>query len=344
MGKAIVVGGGIGGLAAAIAFTRRGWEVEVLERAPELTAVGAGISLWINAVRALDVLGVGNSVRAGAIESGAAGFRGTGGEWLSRLDIAGMRDRFGLPIVLHRADLLEILRAAVPESAIRTGVMVYSALPDGTVVHSEGESTGDVVVGADGIHSVVRRAVAGVVAPVYAGYTAWRVVVTPTEPVHEFGETLGRGERFGILGLPDERIYCFATASVPERLPVADDLAELLRRFGGWHDPIPGLLAAADPAAVLRHDIQELPPLKTFVADRIALLGDAAHAMTPTLGQGACQAIEDAVVLARVADAGRDLTEYDRIAQAAAHTHHHHPFRAAGDGAAIPRAPTRCRA
>ncbi|MEV6432333.1 FAD-dependent monooxygenase [Nocardia sp. NPDC051463] len=311
MSKAVIVGGGIGGLATAIGFIQRGWEVEVLERSTRIAEVGAGLSLWPNALRALDALGLGEEVRARAIEDGASGIRDSKGRWLSRTDLTAVRARYGSPIMMHRADLLDILRAAVPESALRTGLSVTAVRSDGTVVHSTGVLRGDVIVGADGIHSVVREAVCGEITPRYSGYGAWRVVVMPTEPMGDMGETWGRGERFGYGALADGRVYCFATANMPAGTP-GGGLAELRRRFGTWHDPIPSLLAAADESAVLKHDLYELPALKTYVAGRIALIGDAAHAMTPNLGQGACQALEDAVVLARVAAEDGDLTRYDR--------------------------------
>lgn len=158
-------------------------------------------------------------------------------------------------------------------------------------------------------------------APIYAGYTAWRTIVTPVEPVHSGGETLGRGQRVGIAPLRDGRVYLFATANLPagQRCP-GDELGEIRRRFGTWHDPVPALLDAADPETILRHDIYELPPLRTFVRGRVVLLGDAAHAMTPNLGQGANLAVEDAVTLAalldRIPDLPAALTEYDRVRRA----------------------------
>ncbi len=312
MSKVIIVGGGIGGLATAVAFHRQGWDVEVLERAPEITEVGAGLSLFPNALRALDTLGLGDEARAHAREHGAVGIRNSKGGWLARPDTAAIRDRYGLPVMVHRADLVDILRRAIPEDAVRTGISVTEAHSGGSVEHSEGTSTGDLVVGADGINSVVRRAVCGQITPKYAGATAWRMVLTPTQPMDDLGETWGHGERFGFTPLGDGRVYCYATANLPAGTKT-DGLEELKRRFGSWHAPIPSLLEAAEASAVLQNDLYYLPPLKTFVAERIALLGDAAHAMTPNLGQGGCQALEDAVVLAKVMREGGNLARYDEL-------------------------------
>jgi len=308
--KAIIVGGGIAGLASALALTQRGWQVEVFERAPEFTEVGAGLSLWPNALRALDALGVGAPVRGRAVLGGQAGIRDADGRWLSRTD-AQLARRYGPTVMIHRADLLAVLRAAVPDEALHPGVMVTEVRPEGLVVHSGGQSRADLVVGADGARSVTRQSVwPDAPPPRYAGYTTWRVV-TPPVPVTETAESWGRGERFGYAPLADGRIYCYATANAPEGAP-GGGLAGLRRRFGGWHDPIPALLDAADPGAVLHHDLYELPPLKTYTSGAVVLAGDAAHAMTPNLGQGACQALEDAVVLATVMASGDGLSAYDR--------------------------------
>src|SRR5215471_12859331 len=145
--KAVVIGGGIAGLASALALTSRGWQVEVFERAPEFTEIGAGLSLWPNALRALDALGVGDMVRGQAVLQGAVGIRDPAGRWLSRTDTADLERRFGLTAMIHRADLLAVLRAAAPDGVLRPGTQVRTVRSDGTVTHSGGESKADLVVG-----------------------------------------------------------------------------------------------------------------------------------------------------------------------------------------------------
>ncbi|SFC19081.1 2-polyprenyl-6-methoxyphenol hydroxylase [Streptomyces aidingensis] len=321
-----MVGGGIGGLAAAVALHRRGWRVEVLERAPEFTEVGAGISLWPNALHALEALGLAGAVRElGAVEP-AGGLRDRRGRWLSRTESAELTRRFGRPlVVLARADLLRVLAGALPAGSLRPGSEVRAVREDGhggvVVRHGSGESRADAVVGADGLRSVVRRALwPGADGPRYAGYTAWRMVTGPVGPdlAAEGAVYWGRGETFGHTVMPGGRVYCFATASLPEGTDFGpSEHAELLRRFGAWPEPVPSLLAAVPADAVLRHDLYDLPPLPSFVRGRVALLGDAAHAMTPNLGQGACQALEDAVTLAdcldRTADVAAALRRYDLL-------------------------------
>ncbi|MFF1715424.1 FAD-dependent monooxygenase [Streptomyces sp. NPDC058268] len=322
---ATIVGGGIGGLAAAIALHRRGWRVEVLERAPEFTEIGAGISLWPNALRALDALGLADTVRAlGAVEA-AGGVRDRKGRWLTRTDNAELTRRFGHPLlVLHRADLLRALAEALPADSLRPDSEVSQVRDDDhgpAVEHPGGASRPDLVIGADGLRSAVRGALwPRAAGPRYAGYTAWRMVTEPlADPPAEGAATWGRGERFGYTALPGGRMYCFATASLPAGTTSdSSEHDELLRRFGSWPDPVPRLLAAVPPDAVLRHDLYDLPPLPSFVRGRVALLGDAAHAMTPNLGQGACQALEDAVTLAHCLDSAPDdlaaaLHSYDLL-------------------------------
>ncbi|WP_129311500.1 FAD-dependent monooxygenase [Streptomyces sp. L2] len=320
--SAIVVGGGIGGLAAGLALSRGGRKVKVLERAAAFGEVGAGLSLWPNGLRALDALGVGDQVREQALAETQAGIRNSSGRWLSRTDTEELARRFGHVVMIHRARLSEILRAALPPGVLCADTEVTRVALRGRGVevgHRAGVSRAGLLVAADGIGSTVRRSL-WPQAPQsrYAGYTAWRLVVDTGQRLPAGGESWGRGERVGIAPLADGSTYLFCVADTPagQRNP-GGELTEIRRRFGHWHDPIPRLLAAADEEAVLRHDIRALPPLASFVTGRAVLLGDAAHAMTPNLGQGANQALEDAVTLAACLDAHPGdteaaLTAYDR--------------------------------
>jgi 2-polyprenyl-6-methoxyphenol hydroxylase-like FAD-dependent oxidoreductase len=233
------------------------------------------------------------------------------------MDSGAVVERFGGPIVLlPRATLVDALAGRLSARTVRTDCAATLADPGeeagrpARVSMPEGDLEADLVVGADGVHSALR----GALFPhhpgaVYSGFTTWRMMIPV--PGVEFvpGETWGSGRLWGTQPLKDGRLYAYAAAVTPAGGKAPDDeKAELLRLFGDWHRPVPDILAAARPEDVLRHDVHHIaPPLPAYHLGRVALLGDAAHAMPPTLGQGGNQAIEDAVVLAHHAD---DLARY----------------------------------
>jgi 2-polyprenyl-6-methoxyphenol hydroxylase-like FAD-dependent oxidoreductase len=306
--RAVVIGAGIGGLAAAAGLHLAGWDVTACERAASLEPVGAGLSLAPNGLRALDVVGAGDALRALAVPQ-ELGIRRSDGRWLMRSSTGQMvTDRFGDPVILvPRAAVIDALAARVPDGVLSLGTEVTSVETGGNaaalVSSTAGELEADLVVAADGIGSATRRALfPGHPGLRHAGFTTWQLLTGPVAGPVPMAESWGRGTVFGVNPLSDGRVYCYAAAPAASGARAGDELAELVRLFGAWHEPIPALLAAARPQDVLRHDVAELAaPLPSFHHGRAALLGDAAHPMTPNLGQGACQALEDAAVISRLA-------------------------------------------
>jgi 2-polyprenyl-6-methoxyphenol hydroxylase-like FAD-dependent oxidoreductase len=325
--RVAVIGAGIGGLAVAAGLQSAGADVLVYERAPEIRAVGAGLSLFGNGFTALDALGLGEQVRAlgGTGLTLRAGQRDPRGRWLSLTP----PDAVAQLAVVHRADLQAILLAALAPGTVRCGVEVDVVSADGTSLTltsaPDRAERFDLIVAADGIRSRVRAGRPTDPGIRYAGYSAWRGVTgAPVDLLGAAGETWGRGRRFGIAPLQDGRAYWFAVATMPAGTVIDDEYVAVSTLFERWHAPIGELIAATDPAAVFRLDINELAgPLPSFRRGSCVLLGDAAHAMTPDLGQGGNQALEDAATLVRLigdaAGAPRGpwidpvLTEYDRL-------------------------------
>jgi 2-polyprenyl-6-methoxyphenol hydroxylase-like FAD-dependent oxidoreductase len=314
--RVIVVGAGIAGLSAAIGLRRSGHEVIVLERAPRIDPIGAGLTLFANAMSALDRLGMRDAVAA----QGAPAKRSAMLTWEGRELTQVPRDLLEGTIAIHRADLQRELAAAAGAVRLGAEITAVEQHDDGVVARGAdgSQEQGDLLVGADGLSSVVRPAVADG-RPRYAGYTAWRGISPVPVESGRLTESWGVGERFGLVDIGRGRTYWFATKNAPEGEPDEPEgkKAEILRRFSGWHDPIAAIANSADEGAILRNDVYYLEPLPRWSKGRVVLVGDAAHATTPGVGQGAAQAIEDAVVLADRLAASADLAtalgEYEAI-------------------------------
>jgi 2-polyprenyl-6-methoxyphenol hydroxylase-like FAD-dependent oxidoreductase len=330
MGTAVVVGAGIGGLAVAGALARADWDVTLLERGDRLRADHAALLIWPNGIAALQRLGLGAGLDAIGSPVPDRGIRRPDGQWLVHPEDAD--GGLGTPVVVHREDLHDTLIAGLGDRIeIRTGIgvrTVRTASPATTVAAvSDGITTfeGDLVIGADGVDSAVRRRLAPEATMVSAGCTAWRAVIPwyrASGLIEAFerlqtagltgGETVGAGHRFryALMGSRGSAgasmrggIYWAATvpgAARPESPPA--QLALLRRWFADWHAPISDIIAATDPDDLIQHPIGELWPIpRTFTyragGGGYALIGDAAHAMAHHLGHGACLALEDAAEL-----------------------------------------------
>lgn len=309
--KAIIIGAGIGGLCTAIALQKIGMEVQVFERKNEVRFTGAGLGIGANAVMALQQLGVGDLV----LQAGKAlkEFRivTPSGKIIQRTDTASISRKFGPDnITIERGELLQILMSKLASNEmVHTGkACCHFEQHDNRVkVWFEDGTTeeGDFLIAADGVHSTIRNALLPNTVARYAGYTCWRAVVEANSDLLHFDsnvfiETWGREGRFGLVPLANNKIYWFAcmNAKVGDSQLNAFTTKDLVNRYERYHEPIPQIIMQTSEQQLLKHDIYYLPSIPRFAFGRVVLLGDAAHAMTPNLGQGAGQSIEDAVILA----------------------------------------------
>lgn len=309
-----IVGAGVGGLALALALVRRGWPVVVYEQAAEIAPVGAGLNLWQNATHVLRELGVLDVlVPLGARYRTMEILDVDGSVLASTRMPQGEAGTDELPgFFVRRADLHAALLDALPAGVVKTGHRLASFEPgvrEGVILHFEKADrvVASALVGADGVRSRVRRQMFAAErggTPVYRGYHIWQGLVPGVPEGYRDGrlsETWGAGRRFSVFPCGREQTYWFASATRAEGASIPrDSLLDFLRHtFSGWHAPVGDVLDAIDPAAVHAAPILDLAPLPTWHTSHAVLLGDAAHAITPNVGQGACLALEDALVLAK---------------------------------------------
>jgi 2-polyprenyl-6-methoxyphenol hydroxylase-like FAD-dependent oxidoreductase len=304
--KIIIIGGGIGGATATLALQKIGVEAEMFERAAKLKEVGAGIALWNAPFRALERLGIGEKIRSSAtpLKFGVMGF--PSGKVFQKLDFEKiLGSQFSENFIIHRADLHSAILSGLDKNSIHTDHECerIEQNSDGVkVTFKNGKTTeGDLLIGADGFSSVVRKSLFGETTVRYSGQTCYRCVVdiSALQP-STLSEIQGKGQRFGIAPINEKRVYWFAAMNVPQG--EKDDPAKrrefLLDKYKDWAFGIPEMIAATSNS-ILRNDLVDRVPLKTWTKGRITLLGDAAHPMIPNLGQGACTAIEDGFILAK---------------------------------------------
>jgi salicylate hydroxylase len=334
MTRVAIIGGGIGGLTAANALRRAGLEVSVYEAAGELKEIGAGVALHANAMRVLRFIGVEDAVRKVAGRSAYAVTRdGITGRVISRTSRARTAELQGIePATVHRADLLDVLAAALPPGLVSLGkrcVSVESGGSSATARFTDGTSAeADVIIGADGIHSVVRTALFGPDAPRFTGKICYRSVI-PTAAVRggllsdvaaDNGQWLGphgtvvlyplRGEELiNVVAHYDDDTYRH------ESWVTECPRDEVLERYAGWHESLLRLFEAGQ--TWYKWALYDRDPIPAWTSGHVTLLGDSAHPMLPYLGQGACQALEDGAVLANAlaaspSDAVAALAAYER--------------------------------
>ncbi|WP_049569104.1 FAD-dependent monooxygenase [Nonomuraea sp. SBT364] len=327
--RIVVVGAGLGGVAAAAGLHRAGHEVTLFERGAELREAGTGIVVMPNGLRALDELGLSADVRRHGIRAGRGGLRDRHGRPLLVTDVARGRQRVGTIAIVDRAGLHRSIRAPLPAGLVRTGTPVERLEPDDTGVTVIGDggplARADAVVAADGIGSKLR----GQLFPGHAGLRRTGRMdlrgMLPRPPGLETellaGQLVDRrtGAMFGLFPVGADLLYWFTDSALDGPPPGADEARrEMLSLMADWHPLVTTLIEATPPARIFVDPITRLAgPLPSYVAGRVALLGDAAHAMPPDLGQGASQAFQDAAALTRLlagaepGDVARRLLRYD---------------------------------
>ena len=310
-----IVGAGIGGLSAGLALEQAGHSVEIYERAPEIAPVGAGLCMWCNGAKAMNSLGLEQRLEAISPPMRAVRFYTREGELLSDIPMEPLVATTGQrPYPVARADLQMALLGAHGADRVHLGaecVGVEQSDDSATVLFAdERRATADLVIAADGLRSAVR---AHVVAEARIRSLSWDweglTDVSLADP-DIFAFFVGNGRRAATMPVAGDRFYFFFDFQTTPELEQLEMQAQLEQLYDGWCDPVQRLIESIDPASAGHLNLCDLDPIESFVRGRVALLGDAAHATTPFLGQGASQAVEDAVVLTRyLAQSGDDVEQ-----------------------------------
>jgi 2-polyprenyl-6-methoxyphenol hydroxylase-like FAD-dependent oxidoreductase len=315
--KVNIIGAGIAGLCAAVVLKKAGIQAELFEAAPSPKAAGAGLGLAPNAIRAMEKLGIAEQILPLGTQLPYFNILNTKGKILAGNDSSEIQRLYGMDnFAIHRHDLHKALLAAIGNTKIHTGKKLsnIAQTSDGVAVEFEDGSTYHThyVIAADGIYSRIRKIIAPDAALRYAGYTCWRGIADGKgTKIAGATETWGKSGRFGIVPLSSGQVYWFACVNAAANDPAMKKFrtAELIAQFSSYHSPIGQLLRQTSDQALIHNDLYDIAPLDRFAHGRILLTGDAAHAATPNMGQGACQAIEDAAVLLDELQRSTDIPE-----------------------------------
>lgn len=306
--KAIIAGAGIGGLAAAAALSRVGFEVEVYERADEIRPVGSGLSLMCNAMHALHELGIELDLDDRAVRFDSLRLLTTRGRPIRTLRFGEIAARVGQPnFAVHRATLHQALYEQAHDCKVVLGARCTGYQVDGDGVRLDladgSHARGDVLIGADGFNSVVRKQLVGVEEPVPAGYICWRATPTFAHPKVTPGYVAhywGRGQRFGLADIGNGQVYWWGTKNMSpvQAREWRGGKAGIAATFRGWAEEVGMVIEATPEDSIISLSEQDRPFLENWGKGPVTLLGDAAHPMLSSMGQGAAIAIEDGMVLA----------------------------------------------
>ncbi|MFB2879026.1 FAD-dependent urate hydroxylase HpxO [Floridanema aerugineum] len=305
--KIIIIGAGIGGLTTGIALKKAGYQVEIYDKVKELRPAGAGISLWSNGVKVLNKLGLGDKMAAIGGQMNQMQYRSYKDELLNDISLQPLIKEVGQrPYPVARTDLQQMLLEAFP-GTVKLGSKCVGFEDFGdrvTAIFEDGNTaTGDLLIAADGVRSTLRPYILGTeIEPRYAGYVNWNGLVKASEdlaPKNTWMIYVGEHKRASMMPVGGDRFYFFFDVPLPKGTSTPPEAIqkELANFFSGWPQVVQNLIKQINPLETNRLEIHDIGPIDTFVRGRVALLGDAAHTTTPDLGQGGCQAMEDAEVL-----------------------------------------------
>lgn len=307
----VIIGAGMGGLTTGIALKKFGRQVRIFEQTEKILPVGAAISLWSNGVKCLNYLGLTEKIaKLGGQMDDLAYIDGLTGDVMTQFSLRPLIEEVGQrPYPVARADLQNMLMDEFGRDQIYLGKKMVS-LEDKTdfveVHFADGSSTqADLLIGADGTHSLTRAYVLGQqVQRRYAGYVNWNGLVEISEdlaPAQQWTTYVGEGKRASLMPVADGKFYFFLDVPLPAGLDNnRDEYKKLLKQyFVDWCQPVQQLIERLDPQKTNRVEIHDIEPFNQFYKGRVVILGDAAHSTTPDIGQGGCQAMEDAIYLAR---------------------------------------------